>query len=50
MHVLHDEPIDCLTVFAEDPGGFNELGFEAGDGIGMGVCVEVDGDCVDHYE
>lgn len=49
MHVLHDEPINCLAVFAIDPGCFDEFGFEAGDGVGVGVGVEVYCYCVDHF-
>jgi hypothetical protein len=49
MHVLHDEPIDCLAVFAEDPGCFDQFGSHAGDGVGVGVGVEVECYCVDHF-
>jgi len=43
MNILHDEPIDRFLVLAVDACGFDELGFDAGDGVREVVCVEVDG-------
>lgn len=50
MHVLHDNPVDGLFVLLVDARGFDELGLEAGYGLGVLVGVEVDGECVDHIE
>jgi hypothetical protein len=49
VHVLHDEPVDRLAVLAVYARGLDELGLDAGDGLGVGVGVEVDGECVDHF-
>lgn len=49
VHVLHDEPIYRLFVLAVYACGFDELGLDARDGVGVGIGVEVDGKRVDHF-
>lgn len=49
MHVLHDEPIDRLAILAVHSRGFDKFSFKAGDRVGVGVGVEVDCYCVDHF-
>jgi hypothetical protein len=48
--VLHDEPAQSLLVLGVHLTRFDELGFEFGDGFGLGLGVEVHDDCVDHFE
>ena len=48
VYILHNKPVDCLFVFAVYSSCFDELGLDAVDGVGLVVCVEVDGECVDH--
>jgi hypothetical protein len=36
---LHHKPVNCLLVLPVNSCGFNKLGFDAGDGVGMLVCV-----------
>lgn len=44
MNVLHDQPICSLLVLPVDSGGLDEFGFEANDGLGVLVAMEVDGE------
>jgi hypothetical protein len=50
MNILHNKPIYSLPVPAVHSSSFNELGFDAVDGVRFVVGVKVDGDCVDHFE
>lgn len=50
VHILHDNPIDCLLVFAVDAGSFDELCFHAGYRVWVLVAIEVNGERVDHFE
>lgn len=46
MDVLHNQPICRLLVFPVDSGCFDELCFEANDGLWVLVAMEVDGEGV----
>lgn len=48
MDVLHHKPIDGLLVLAVNPSSLNEFGLDALNGVGLFVCIEVDGECIDH--
>lgn len=50
MHVLHHKPADGLEVIDVDAGSFNQLGLELGDRVGVRIGVEVDCDCVYHFD
>jgi hypothetical protein len=39
MDILHNKPINCLLILAVDSSSFNELGFDAGNRIGMVVGI-----------
>ena len=48
VNILHDQPIDCLLVFAVNPGGFYQFRFDPGNGIGVVVRIEVYSERVNH--
>ena len=50
MNILHNNPVHRLLVSAVDSRSFDELGLDTTNGIWLVVCVEVDGECVDHFE
>src|SRR4051812_12254163 len=50
VHVLHDEPVDGLPVPRVDARRLDELGLDLVDGRRVVVCVQVDGDGVDHCD
>lgn len=49
MHILHDNPVHSLLVFAVNSGSLNELRLDALDAVGLLVGVKVDGECIDHF-
>jgi len=50
VNILHHNPVDGLLVLAVNAGSFNQLCLEAGNGIGLVVSIEVDCECIDHFE
>lgn len=49
MDILHNEPFNSLLVFGVNSGGLDELGLEPYDGLRLVVCIEMHGECVDHF-
>lgn len=43
MDILHDNPVDSFFVLLVNSGCFNELGLDAGYGLWMLVCIEMNG-------